>query len=128
MTQTLEDIIIRFCAYCLEFEDSDGFTHDWCTLIPALEVAYKTFIHASTGKSPPMLEKGWNRKRSVDTLKKDLIDIHPTSSSFKLLLNKVRNHAKQRMNDSFEYAKHKCNKSHKNSEFKVGDLILASTL
>ncbi|MBW0581682.1 hypothetical protein O181_121397 [Austropuccinia psidii MF-1] len=36
MIQILEDIIRRFCAYGLEFKDSDGFTHDWCTLIPAL--------------------------------------------------------------------------------------------
>ncbi|MBW0589984.1 hypothetical protein O181_129699 [Austropuccinia psidii MF-1] len=42
MIQTLEDIIRRFCAYGLEFKDSDVFTHDWCTLIPALELAYKT--------------------------------------------------------------------------------------
>ncbi|MBW0561262.1 hypothetical protein O181_100977 [Austropuccinia psidii MF-1] len=40
--QTLEDMIGRFCAYGLEFKDSDGFTHDWCTLIPALGLAYKT--------------------------------------------------------------------------------------
>ncbi|MBW0509530.1 hypothetical protein O181_049245 [Austropuccinia psidii MF-1] len=37
MIQTLEDMIRRFCAYSLEFKDSDGFTHDWCTLIPELE-------------------------------------------------------------------------------------------
>ncbi|MBW0560145.1 hypothetical protein O181_099860 [Austropuccinia psidii MF-1] len=52
MIQTLEEIIRRFCAYGLEFKDSDGFTHDWCTLIPALELAYKTSIHASTGNTP----------------------------------------------------------------------------
>ncbi|MBW0467035.1 hypothetical protein O181_006750 [Austropuccinia psidii MF-1] len=34
--QTLEDIIRRFYAYVLEFKDSDGFTHDLCTLIQAL--------------------------------------------------------------------------------------------
>ncbi|MBW0469986.1 hypothetical protein O181_009701 [Austropuccinia psidii MF-1] len=39
MIQTLEDMIRRFCAYGLELKDSDGFTHDWCTLIPALELA-----------------------------------------------------------------------------------------
>ncbi|MBW0592417.1 hypothetical protein O181_132132 [Austropuccinia psidii MF-1] len=39
MIPTLEDMIRRFCAYCLEFKDSDGFTHDWCTLIPALKLA-----------------------------------------------------------------------------------------
>ncbi|MBW0583753.1 hypothetical protein O181_123468 [Austropuccinia psidii MF-1] len=33
MIQTLEDMIRRFCAYGLEFKDSDGFTHDRCTLI-----------------------------------------------------------------------------------------------
>ncbi|MBW0558251.1 hypothetical protein O181_097966 [Austropuccinia psidii MF-1] len=58
MIQTLEDMIRRLCAYGLEFKDSDGFTHDWCTLIPALELAYKTSIHSSTGKTPAMLEKG----------------------------------------------------------------------
>ncbi|MBW0529083.1 hypothetical protein O181_068798 [Austropuccinia psidii MF-1] len=31
MIQTLEDMIRRFCAYGLEFKDSDGFAHDWCT-------------------------------------------------------------------------------------------------
>ncbi|MBW0463777.1 hypothetical protein O181_003492 [Austropuccinia psidii MF-1] len=36
MIQTLEYIIIRFCAYVLEFKDSNGFTHYWCTLTPAL--------------------------------------------------------------------------------------------
>ncbi|MBW0518805.1 hypothetical protein O181_058520 [Austropuccinia psidii MF-1] len=58
--QTLEDMIRRFCAYELEFKDSDGFTHDWCTLIPALELTYKTSVHSSTAQTPAMLEKGWN--------------------------------------------------------------------
>ncbi|MBW0553187.1 hypothetical protein O181_092902 [Austropuccinia psidii MF-1] len=106
MIQTLEDMIRRFGSYGLEFKYSDGFTHDWwCTLIPALELAYKTSIHSSTGKPPAMLEKGWNPKLPADTLKKDLIYIHPTASSFKLLLDKVRHHANQSMNNSFEYAK-----------------------
>ncbi|MBW0547922.1 hypothetical protein O181_087637 [Austropuccinia psidii MF-1] len=56
MIQTLEDMIRRFFAYVLEFKDSDGFTHDWCKLIPALELKYKTSIHYSTGKTPAMLE------------------------------------------------------------------------
>ncbi|MBW0473594.1 hypothetical protein O181_013309 [Austropuccinia psidii MF-1] len=64
----------------------------------------------------------------VNTLKKDLVDIHPTASTLKLLLDKVRPHAKKSMNDAFEYAKQKWNKSHKCPEFKVGDLILVSTL
>ncbi|MBW0517153.1 hypothetical protein O181_056868 [Austropuccinia psidii MF-1] len=42
MIQNLEDMIRRFCAYFLELKDSDCFTHDWCTLIPALELEYIT--------------------------------------------------------------------------------------
>ncbi|MBW0495911.1 hypothetical protein O181_035626 [Austropuccinia psidii MF-1] len=40
MIQNLEDMIRRFFAYELEFNDSYGFAHDWHTLIPALELAY----------------------------------------------------------------------------------------
>ncbi|MBW0546790.1 hypothetical protein O181_086505 [Austropuccinia psidii MF-1] len=76
MIQTLEDMIRRFCAYGLEFKDSDGFTHDWCTLIPALELEYKTSVHSSTCQTPAMLEKGWNPRLPADTLRKDFIDCH----------------------------------------------------
>ncbi|MBW0576744.1 hypothetical protein O181_116459 [Austropuccinia psidii MF-1] len=128
MIQTFEDMIRRFCAYGLDFKYSDGFTHDCCTLIPVLELAYKTSIYASTGKTHAMLEKGWNPKLQADTLEKDLIDFHPTASIFELFLDKVRHHANQSMNNAFEYAKQKWDKSHKTPEFKVGDLILVSTL
>ncbi|MBW0468617.1 hypothetical protein O181_008332 [Austropuccinia psidii MF-1] len=36
MIQNLEDMIRKFCAYCLELKDSYGFTNYWCTLIPTL--------------------------------------------------------------------------------------------
>ncbi|MBW0537096.1 hypothetical protein O181_076811 [Austropuccinia psidii MF-1] len=127
MIQTLEGMIRRFCAYGLEFKHPYCFTHDWCTLIPELELAYKTSIHSSTGKTPEMLEKGWNPKLSVDTLKRDLVDIHPTASNFNLFLQKVRHHTNKSINDAFEYAKQKWDKSHNTPEFKVGDLILVST-
>ncbi|MBW0573186.1 hypothetical protein O181_112901 [Austropuccinia psidii MF-1] len=75
-----------------------------------------------------MLEKGCNPRLPADTLRKDLIDIHPTSSSFKIMLDKVKHHAKQSMNDAFDYSKQKWDKSHKVPDFKVGDLALVSTL
>ncbi|MBW0527002.1 hypothetical protein O181_066717 [Austropuccinia psidii MF-1] len=93
MIQTLEDMIRKFCAYGLELKDSDGFTHDWYTLIPALELAYRTSVHSSTGQTPAMLEKGWNPRLPADTLRKDLIEIHPKASSFKIILDKVKHHA-----------------------------------
>ncbi|MBW0496227.1 hypothetical protein O181_035942 [Austropuccinia psidii MF-1] len=126
--QTLEDIIRRFCAYGLEFKDSDGFNHEWYTLITALELAYKTSVYSSTVQTPAMLEKAWNPRLPADTLREDLIDIHPTASSFKIILDKVKHHAKQSMNDALDYAKQKWDKSDKVPDFKVGDLVLVLTL
>ncbi|MBW0472032.1 hypothetical protein O181_011747 [Austropuccinia psidii MF-1] len=108
MIQTLEDMIKRFCAYGLELKDSYCFTHDWCTLIPALALEYKTSVHSSTGQTPDILKKGWNPRLPAYTLRKNLIDIHPTASSFKIILDKW-------------------DKSHKVPDFKVGDLVLVST-
>ncbi|MBW0542139.1 hypothetical protein O181_081854 [Austropuccinia psidii MF-1] len=102
MFQTLEEMIRRFCAYVLEFTDSDGFTHDWCTPIPALELAYRTSVHSSTGQN--------------------------SASRCKIMLDKVKHHEKQSMNDTFDYAKQKWIKSHKVPDFKVGDLVLVSIL
>ncbi|MBW0547325.1 hypothetical protein O181_087040 [Austropuccinia psidii MF-1] len=105
MIQTLEDMIRRFCDYGLELKYSDGFTHDWCNLIPDLELAYETSIHSSTGKTPAMLEKCWNPRLPYNTLKKDLVNIHPKARSFKMMLDKERNHANRCMQDSFKCAK-----------------------
>ncbi|MBW0563494.1 hypothetical protein O181_103209 [Austropuccinia psidii MF-1] len=69
LIQTSAEMIRRFCAYGLEFKDSDGFTHDWCTLIPALELAYKTSVHSSTGQARAMLEKAWNPRLPEDTVR-----------------------------------------------------------
>ncbi|MBW0571569.1 hypothetical protein O181_111284 [Austropuccinia psidii MF-1] len=70
-----------------------------------MELAYETSAHSSTGQTPAILEKAWNPRLPPDTLRKDLIDIHPTASSFK-----------------------KWDKSHKIPDFKVGDLVPISTL
>ncbi|MBW0504791.1 hypothetical protein O181_044506 [Austropuccinia psidii MF-1] len=104
MIHILEDMIRRFCAYGLKLKDSDGFTYYWCILIPALELAYQTSIHSST------------------------VDIHPTSSSFKLMLDKARHHANRCMKYSFKYEKERWDKSRKTPDFKIGDLVLVLTL
>ncbi|MBW0548311.1 hypothetical protein O181_088026 [Austropuccinia psidii MF-1] len=113
MIQNLEEMIRRFCSYGLEFKDSDGFIHDWCTLIPALELPYKKLIHSSTGKTPEMLEEGWNPRLSYDTLKKDLVNINPTVSSSKMMLQITIHNSNRYMQDSFKYAKERWDKSHK---------------
>ncbi|MBW0548884.1 hypothetical protein O181_088599, partial [Austropuccinia psidii MF-1] len=98
MIKALEDMIRRFCAHGLEFKYSDGFTHDFCTLISALEMAHKTLVHSST------------------------------ASSFKIILDKVKHHEKQSIHYAFDYAKQKEDKSHKVPDFKAGALALVSTL
>ncbi|MBW0557227.1 hypothetical protein O181_096942 [Austropuccinia psidii MF-1] len=75
-----------------------------------------------------MLEKGWNPRLPEDTLRKDFIDIHPRASRFKIMLDKVKHYAKQSMNDAFDYSKQKWDRIHKVPDFKVGDLVLLSTL
>ncbi|MBW0486600.1 hypothetical protein O181_026315 [Austropuccinia psidii MF-1] len=87
MIQTLEDMVRRFRAYGLELKDCDGFNHDGCTLLAALELAYKTSIHAITNQTPPIIDKGWNPKLSHDYLRKDLVEIHPIAASFKEMLD-----------------------------------------
>ncbi|MBW0544519.1 hypothetical protein O181_084234 [Austropuccinia psidii MF-1] len=91
-------------------------------------MAYKTPIHSSTGKTPAILEKGWSPRITYDTLKKDLVDTHPKACSSKIILEKARNHANRCMKDSFRYAKRDGKKIHKPPNFKVGDLVLVSTL
>ncbi|MBW0462038.1 hypothetical protein O181_001753 [Austropuccinia psidii MF-1] len=125
--QTLEDMVGIFCAYGLKFKYCDGLTHYWCTLLPALELAYKTSIHSSTNQTPAVLEKGLNPRLPQDSLRKELVELHPTASSFKGMLDKARKHVVRCMEDSFAYSKDKWDKSHATPDFKVGDLVLVST-
>ncbi|MBW0556795.1 hypothetical protein O181_096510 [Austropuccinia psidii MF-1] len=112
MIQNLEDMIRRFHVYGLEFKDSDGFTHDWCILIPALELEYKTSFHSSTGKTPVTLERVGIQDFIMILSKKNLVDIHTKARSFKIILEKERHHANRFLQDSFKYAKERWDKSH----------------
>ncbi|MBW0579909.1 hypothetical protein O181_119624 [Austropuccinia psidii MF-1] len=93
----------------------------------SLELAYKTSIHASTNQTPAILQKGWNPKLPQYSLRKELVEIHPTAASFKGMLDRARKHAVRCMEDSFSYAKEKWDRSHATPDLKVGDLVLVST-
>ncbi|MBW0575744.1 hypothetical protein O181_115459, partial [Austropuccinia psidii MF-1] len=56
----MEDILRRFCAYSMEYKDHKGYTHDWATLLPEVQLAYNTSQHSTTGKTPALVEKAWN--------------------------------------------------------------------
>ncbi|MBW0581669.1 hypothetical protein O181_121384 [Austropuccinia psidii MF-1] len=82
MIQTMEHILRRFCAYGMEYNDHEGYTHDWGTFLPAVQLAYNTNQHCTTGKLPSLVEKGWNPFPPVNNLKKNLLFIHPTAKDF----------------------------------------------
>ncbi|MBW0508771.1 hypothetical protein O181_048486 [Austropuccinia psidii MF-1] len=75
-----------------------------------------------------MLEKGWNPRLPYDTLKRDLVYIHPKASSFKLVLDKERHHANRCIQHPFKYAKERWDKIHKPPDLKMEDLDLVSSL
>ncbi|MBW0568778.1 hypothetical protein O181_108493 [Austropuccinia psidii MF-1] len=78
----MDDILRRLYAYGMEYKDHEGYTHDWVTLLPAVQLVYNTTQHSTTGKTPALVEKGWNPLLPVDHLKKNLLTIHPTSKDF----------------------------------------------
>ncbi|MBW0474070.1 hypothetical protein O181_013785 [Austropuccinia psidii MF-1] len=82
MIQTTEDILRSFCECGIEYKDHKGYTHDWVTLLPEVQLAYNTIQHSTTWKSPSLVEKGWNPPLPVDHLKKNLLTIHPTAKDF----------------------------------------------
>ncbi|MBW0466709.1 hypothetical protein O181_006424 [Austropuccinia psidii MF-1] len=81
MIQTIKEILRRFCAYGMEYKDQEGYTHDWVTLLPAVQLASNTSQHSTTGKTPALVEKVWNPLLPVDHLKKNLLTIHPTAKT-----------------------------------------------
>ncbi|MBW0552794.1 hypothetical protein O181_092509 [Austropuccinia psidii MF-1] len=60
MIRKMEEIIRRLCEYGMEYKDREGYTHDWVTLLPGVQLAYNTSQHSTTGKSPSLVERGWN--------------------------------------------------------------------
>ncbi|MBW0547631.1 hypothetical protein O181_087346 [Austropuccinia psidii MF-1] len=105
MIQTMVDILRGFCAYGMEYKDHEGYTHDWVTLIPAVKLAYNTSHHSTTGKSPSLVEKGWNPLLPVDNLKKNLLTIHATAKDFHDMWKKARETAAKCIAEEKKYNK-----------------------
>ncbi|MBW0462386.1 hypothetical protein O181_002101 [Austropuccinia psidii MF-1] len=79
MIQRTEDIIRIFCAYGMEYKDHKWYTHGWVTLQPEIQLSYNTSLHSTTGRSPSLVENGWNTLLPVNNFKKNIITVHPTA-------------------------------------------------
>ncbi|MBW0531913.1 hypothetical protein O181_071628 [Austropuccinia psidii MF-1] len=128
MIQTMEDILRRFCAYGIKYKDHEGYTHDWVTLVPAVQLAYNTSKHTTTGKTPALVEKGWNPLLPVDHLKKNLQTIHLTAKEFHDMWKRTCDTAARFIAEAKEYIKQRWDKTHMEAELKEGDQVLVSTL
>ncbi|MBW0546752.1 hypothetical protein O181_086467 [Austropuccinia psidii MF-1] len=98
------------------------------TLLPAVQLAYNTSQNSTTGKTPSVVEKGWNPLLPVDHLKKNLGTIHPTAKYFHDMWKRACDTAAKCTAEAKEYNKHRWDKTHMEPEFKEGDHVLVSTL
>ncbi|MBW0551827.1 hypothetical protein O181_091542 [Austropuccinia psidii MF-1] len=112
----------------MEYKDHEGYTHDWVTLLPAVQLAYNTSQHSTTGKAPAFFEKGWNPPLPVDHLKMNLLTIHPTAKDFHEMWKRACDTASKCIAEEKEYNKQMWDKSHMEPDFKEGDQALVSTL
>ncbi|MBW0589751.1 hypothetical protein O181_129466 [Austropuccinia psidii MF-1] len=117
MIQTMEDILIRFCAYGMQYKDHECYTHDWVTLLPAVQLAYNTSTHSTTWKPLALVEKGWNTLWPVDCLKKNLLTIHTTARYFHEVWKRAFYTAAKCIAEAKEYNKQRWDKSHLEPDF-----------
>ncbi|MBW0525845.1 hypothetical protein O181_065560 [Austropuccinia psidii MF-1] len=103
MIQKMEDILRRFRSCGMEYKDHEG-------------------------KTPAVVEKGWNPLFPVDHLKKNVLSIHPTAKDFHEMWKRACNKASKCISEAKEYNKKRWDKSHMEPDFKEGDQVLVSTL
>ncbi|MBW0475608.1 hypothetical protein O181_015323 [Austropuccinia psidii MF-1] len=120
MIQTMEDILRTFFAYGMEYKDHDGYTYDWVTFLPAVQLPYNTSQHSTTGKTLSLVEKGWNPLLPVDHLKKNILTLHLTAKDFHDMWKRACETASKCVAQAKEYNKQRWDKSHIDLTLKKG--------
>ncbi|MBW0547027.1 hypothetical protein O181_086742 [Austropuccinia psidii MF-1] len=114
----MEDILRRFCAYGMEYKDHESYTHDWVTFLPEVQLAYSTSQHFTTGRTPSLLEEGWNPLLPVDHLMKNLLTIHPKAKDSHEMWKRACDTATKCIDETKEYNKQRWDKSHMETDFR----------
>ncbi|MBW0493013.1 hypothetical protein O181_032728 [Austropuccinia psidii MF-1] len=94
----------------------------------SFQLAFDTSQNSTTGKSPSLIEKGWNPLLPVDHLNKNLLAIHPTAKDFHDIWKKACDTDAKCIAEAKEYNKQSWDKTHMEPDFKEGDKVLVSTL
>ncbi|MBW0576814.1 hypothetical protein O181_116529 [Austropuccinia psidii MF-1] len=79
MIQEMEDILGRFCGCGMEYKDHEGYTHDWVTLLPAVQLAYNTSQHYTRGKNTCSGREGVKSPAACGSVEEESSD-HPPYS------------------------------------------------
>ncbi|MBW0509271.1 hypothetical protein O181_048986 [Austropuccinia psidii MF-1] len=94
----------------------------------SVQLASNTSQQSTTGKTPELVEKGWNPLLPVDHLNKNLLTIHPTAKEFHEMRRRACDTAAKCIAEAKEYYKQTWDKSHMEPDFKEGSQVLVSTL
>ncbi|MBW0483712.1 hypothetical protein O181_023427 [Austropuccinia psidii MF-1] len=112
----------------MAYEDHEGYTHDWVTLLSEVQLDYNTSQHSTTRKSPSLVEKGWKPLLTVNHLKNNLLNIHSTAKKFHDMWKRACDTASKCIAEAKEYKKQRYEKTHMEPDFKEGDQVIVSTL
>ncbi|MBW0585632.1 hypothetical protein O181_125347 [Austropuccinia psidii MF-1] len=103
---------------------------EWVTgLVPGGKENFNAFLimvdsqHSTTGKSPSLVEKGWNPLFPVDHLKKNILTIHPTAKDLHDMWKNACETASRCLAEAKEYKKQRWDKTHMKPDFKEGDQV-----
>ncbi|GAA5905634.1 hypothetical protein JCM5296_000534 [Sporobolomyces johnsonii] len=110
------------------WEDESGFTHDWTELLPGLEFAINSSKHATLGKSPFEVERGYVPRSIYNLMKSKLptVSPDPASESFTHMLLASQTRASTCIADAADYAKQRWDDKHVEPPFEVGDEVMLS--
>ncbi|MBW0461914.1 hypothetical protein O181_001629 [Austropuccinia psidii MF-1] len=127
INQRIKEIVRRFCAYGIEYKDHEGYTHDWFTRLPEVQLPYNTRQNSTTGKSPSLVEERWKPLFPVDHLKKNLLTTHPKTDGFHYMWKRACDTAAKCIAAAKEHNKQRYEKTHMQPDFKEGDQVLVFT-
>ena len=114
---TLEEMIRTYCCFGTPVARGD-FNLDWVALLPQLEFAYNSSLHATTKQIPFQVAYGWvpHSANSLWRVKAELrkdVAISSDARDFFDIMTKARKRAEQCIEHAHEVAKKRWDKSHK---------------